>query len=601
MKNGLLFLILSFLLIFNIVNHAENSGTRAMGNLTIEYAGFTPEQIQQMKESIGIFEFGKDYNIKFNGLGTGFSPPTEGQYLELLKTGKVVKSVKSLYRDKAPASYDNSTSKYFPPIGNQATEGSCTCWTYGYYMKTYQEAQEQNWDLSGASWLWGGGNNEPTPSTYHDKIFTPDFIYHQINQGYDSGSSGLDAVEFLDKFGCCTWDKMPYSDIDHTTWPSTDAYRNAAKYKANKPGTYYVYLDDTGIQSIKTLISNNTLVGISVDAGEYNNFDSNDLLTADTYNSATTNHANTIVGYDDNYGPYTENSATHYGAFKVANSWGAGIYTWENVNDGYYWLSYEAVKELGYQWGIFYEDRNNYTPKYLARINMTHNSRKDCIRAVSRTNPSSQIKFDERYLRGGQQPYPSNDILLDITDICGSDPRDTYVFTVLDLAYNVFYPNSYGESGTATIGTVNKFWIEDYNIDGSDYDNGIPGKIYKSNDSPKSTVNSSEIKLYVYLKAKPGDNTGSDTEPVKIEYYPNPVSYSEDAKITFTKLKPNSVLKIYTLSGQLIYEYINESGDPNFEWKLQNELGKKLAAGIYLFYYKDEDGNEQTGKIGIKK
>ncbi|HDS09139.1 MAG TPA: T9SS type A sorting domain-containing protein [Firmicutes bacterium] len=603
MKSRIFFIVLIFLFSLNILSYSDNTGVRRVGDLIIEYSGFTFNQIEEMKGRLGVFEPGRNYNLKFNGLGTGFVPPNEGQYLELLSSGKVITSVKSIYRDKAPANYDNSTSKYFPPIGNQAAEGSCTCWTYGYYMKTYQEAREQDWDLSGASWNWnsGLGINEPTPTTYHNKIFTPDFIYHQINKGIDSGSSGLDAIEFLDKFGCATWDKMPYSDSDHTTWPSKDAYRNAAKYKAYKPGTYFVYIDDTGIQSIKTLVSNNVLIGIAVDAGEYNNFDSNDLLTADTYNSSTTNHANTIVGYDDNYGPYSEGGGTKYGAFKVANSWGVGIYTWENVNDGFYWLSYEALKKLSYQWGLFYEDRNNYTPKYLAVVNMNHNSRKDCLFTITKNKTSTQIKFSERYYRGGQQPFPANDILFDITDLCGTYPRDTYTLTVYDLANNEFHTNSFGESGTATIGTVNKFWIEDYSLSGSDYDNGIPGRIYKSEDSPKNTVNSNNVNLRIFLKAKPKNEVITDTEPVKIEVYPNPITFTQDSKITFRKLKPNSVLKLYTLSGQLIFEYINESGISHLDWYLENQTGTKISAGIYIFYYWDEQGNEQTGKIGIKK
>ena len=50
-----------------------------------------------------------------------------------------------------------------------------------------------------------------------------------------------------------------------------------------------------------------------------------DLWTLNNYNPTSTNHANTIVGYDDNYGPYTESGNPNtYGAFKVANSWGVG-------------------------------------------------------------------------------------------------------------------------------------------------------------------------------------------------------------------------------------------------------------------------------------
>ncbi len=591
-------------LIIITVSFAEVKVVKING-LEIEYTNFTSDQIQQMKDSLGVYERGKNYNIKFNGLGTGFAPLREGEYAELLKNGKVIIRANLKGKTRAPVSFDNSTSNAFPPIGNQAGEGSCTCWAIAYYMKTFQEAQEQGWNLSGATWLWGGGNNEPTPASYHTKIFSPDFVYHQINSGYDSGSSAGDAMELIDKIGCCTWDKMPYDDSDSTTWPSEAAFRDAPPWRSVKQPVYYIYLDDTDkanvLNNIKTILSSGKLVSIVIDAGEYSNFDSNDLLTDDTYNSVTTNHANTFVGYDDNYGPYTENANPNtYGAFKVANSWGAGIYSWENVNDGFYWLSYEALFDLAYQWVFIFDDRNNYSPEYLAVINISHNARGDLLRTISRANPALNKEFDDRYNRSGIQPYPSHDVILDITDLISTSPGDTYTLKIYDLANGEFYPNSFGDSGTATIGTVNKFWIEDYTAAGSNYSTQTPGAIYKSSDTPTSTINGNDVFLYVVT----GTSTGTipiDDEIPKVQVYPNPVKAIEDGKITFNKLTPDCTLQIFTVSGQLIFEYINEDDSTSFDWVLENVAGKKIAAGIYVFYIFDENGLEQTGKIGIVK
>ena len=42
--------------------------------------------------------------------------------------------------------------------------------------------------------------------------------------------------------------------------------------------------------------------------------------------------------------PITESGNPNtYGAFKVANSWGVG--GWEHVSDGFYYISYECMKQ----------------------------------------------------------------------------------------------------------------------------------------------------------------------------------------------------------------------------------------------------------------
>ena len=50
---------------------------------------------------------------------------------------------------EVPSSWDNSATNWFPPIGNQGSEGSCVSWACGYYTKTFQEAKEHNWNLFG--------------------------------------------------------------------------------------------------------------------------------------------------------------------------------------------------------------------------------------------------------------------------------------------------------------------------------------------------------------------------------------------------------------------------------------------------------------------
>ncbi len=144
---------------------------------------------------------------------------------------------------------------------------------------------------------------------------------------------------------------------------------------------------DSGLFNLKNFIASGNLAIIGVDANKYSALTSADVWTLDGYTNPDVNHANTIVGYDDRI-TYTENGTTHYGAFKVANSWGVG--GWEKVPDGFYWISYEAMKQrIGYC--MFYYDMIDYEPELLAAFKISHLKRSECdIRIVweTQTRPS---------------------------------------------------------------------------------------------------------------------------------------------------------------------------------------------------------------------
>lgn len=53
------------------------------------------------------------------------------------------------------------------------------------------------------------------------------------------------------------------------------------------------------IQILKTLLDNNMLITVSVNANYYYNMTADDVWNIDNYNGSTTNHANTMVGYLD--------------------------------------------------------------------------------------------------------------------------------------------------------------------------------------------------------------------------------------------------------------------------------------------------------------
>ena len=169
---------------------------------------------------------------------------------------------------------------------------------------------------------------------------------------------------------------MPYNWADHATWPSEQAWTEAPLYRGNSSGIQYLDIGtNQGLDSLKNWIAAGNLATIGVDAYKIENqtthvslLTSDDMLTLDNYVSPNVNHANTIVGYDDSI-TYTEGGQPAQGAFKIANSWGKG--GWEHISDGFYWISYEAMKQrVGLC--MFYYDMNGYQPELTATFRIDH-------------------------------------------------------------------------------------------------------------------------------------------------------------------------------------------------------------------------------------
>src|SRR3990170_5701675 len=102
----------------------------------------TATELQAIRNKVGVSVEGYAYNELVDGHGTGLRAPTASEWQEISQTGQIVGSVTY---PSSPLSVDNSVLPWFPPIGNQGTEGSCVAWSVGYYVKTFQEAKEHGW------------------------------------------------------------------------------------------------------------------------------------------------------------------------------------------------------------------------------------------------------------------------------------------------------------------------------------------------------------------------------------------------------------------------------------------------------------------------
>lgn len=220
-------------------------------------------------------------------------------------------------------------SPYLPNPGHQGYQNSCVGWATAYALKTMHEKLERNWNID------------------TDKhIFSPAFIYNQINGGRDQGSYIHEALQLIVDMGCATLSTMSYSADDYRTSPSKKAYKEAAQYKGLN---WFTVNDgsrwtDESFHLLKSTLAENN--GVIIAMQIYDNFDDySGGIYRKAYGDYSGYHAMCVVGYDDNKQ-----------AIKLINSWG------ERWGDGGYgWISYDAFKEL-VDYAYAMEDRVDTTP-----------------------------------------------------------------------------------------------------------------------------------------------------------------------------------------------------------------------------------------------
>lgn len=225
-------------------------------------------------------------------------------------------------------------SELMPPVRSQGIQGSCVSWATAYYLKSYQEKVQYDYDYE----------------TF-DHVMSPAFVYNQTAMGNcGGGSTVFGALDILQTQGVVSWSEFPYDDQVCSEQPNDEQIELA---EANQIGDYFlIHVPDsisnpnyTKINIMKTLLSENNPLVMSFSIQEVD-FSYQDTLNNDylglTYTpdpTVTCGHAVLIVGYDDTLR-----------AFKFVNSWGT---FWGN--EGYAWLSYDFFlpqEDPDYQDGV---------------------------------------------------------------------------------------------------------------------------------------------------------------------------------------------------------------------------------------------------------
>ncbi len=197
----------------------------------------------------------------------------------------------------------------FPPPGNQGAQSSCVAWATTYAMRSYQAHVRERTPLVRP----GGGIDS-------SHVFSPAFVYNQINNGRDAGSAFPDALDLLKRSGAAPLAYMPYSPSDYTTMPNPDALNVASRYRI----AFWKQVDVGNDTEIKSQLNAGypVIIGALIDEG----FDhaGKGFVWNHIAGRQLGGHAMLIVGYDDDRN-----------AYRVLNSWGTD---WGDA--GYYWLDY---------------------------------------------------------------------------------------------------------------------------------------------------------------------------------------------------------------------------------------------------------------------
>ncbi|WP_125256789.1 C1 family peptidase [Brevundimonas fluminis] len=231
--------------------------------------------------------------------------PTGLQFVPRAEYQSIPLASRPFAGEDLPASVD--LSQYMPPPGDQGDQNSCVGWAVAYAVKSYQEQRELRW-----SFFEGG-------SLKQERIFSPSYVYNQINNGMNVGTLFPHALNLVAEHGAAPLSSMPYSRYDAQV--SANAHAAAKRYRIDTWRT----VNAQAPMEVKAQIAAGfpVMIGAEVDEG-FSRLSGAQMWRAHE-GAVKGGHAMVVVGYDD-----------ARKAFRLINSWGTG---WGD--GGYVWVTYE--------------------------------------------------------------------------------------------------------------------------------------------------------------------------------------------------------------------------------------------------------------------
>ncbi len=82
-----------------------------------------------------------------------------------------------------------------------------------------------------------------------------------------------------------------------------------------------------------------------------------------------------------------------------------------------------------------------------------------------------------------------------------------------------------------------------------------------------------------------------------VHTYPNPFRGDRHSGITFNGLPHGSVIRVYDIDGNLVYETVSTTYE--VDWDVTNTAGAELASGVYLYHVTAPGGDSVTAKLAV--
>ncbi len=300
-------------------------------------------------------------------------------YNDLTKPGSNRKSNAKVPNSASiPDECDNSTNEnscFFPAVGDQIG-GSCCSWATTYYLYTYMMNKTRNVTT--------------TPSNTYSPIWTFNFV----NNGADEGAWENKIFSMMDTLGVAKVEDVPLINNIYDWHATGDIWAKASEnrisnyymfapssttgengnvvwYPVDTHGTPITSAKDSDLDAMKTALSDGNIfsfwsyvfswdlktIKASNDPGVDNRFVGQYAVSSEIGTDGS--HEMTIVGYNDNiWIDANDNNQVdegEMGAFKIANSWGAGY-----RNGGFCWVAYDALNKISAVPGVE-SPSNRYT------------------------------------------------------------------------------------------------------------------------------------------------------------------------------------------------------------------------------------------------
>ena len=294
-----------------------------------------------------------------------------------------------------PTSY---VSPYITSVKNQNPYGAC--WAFSFIGASEASIYKQGlgtadtdlseWQLA---YFLSHTVTDPMGGTAGDSFTAEAGGTSYLNSG---GNQQLATRRVANWQGLTEETRAPYTTVlknPNATLPNTVAYGQDAYHLEN---SYWVSMKDRTI--VKQLIQEYGACGSSYySADEYystgtqESFGTSEPVAVYCPHENSTNHAITIIGWDDTYSRenFGEHKPDSDGAWYCKNSWGSN---WSK--DGYFWISYEDTPML---------NSNAYFYEYGSADNYDHNYQYDGGVARWYCDFKKEIKQANRYIATSDQ------------------------------------------------------------------------------------------------------------------------------------------------------------------------------------------------------